>query len=70
MATKFESEVMALFPTEWQLRSLLAQRRRENNFLRSLIRVYRNKAKQDEAAEQIRQAQARDNQRQNKEVQQ
>lgn len=60
MATKFESEVMAMFPTEIELRRLLAQRLRENNFLRSLIKVYRNKAKQDETAEAIRIAMERD----------
>lgn len=39
--------VLKRLPTETELRQELAQRRRENNLLRSFIHALRNKAKAD-----------------------
>lgn len=48
--------VFKRLPTETELRRALAQRRRENNLLRSFIHALRNKAKADQAAAQIQAA--------------
>lgn len=48
--------VFKRLPTETELRRELAQRRRENNLLRSFIHALRNKAKADQLAAQIQAA--------------